>query len=1185
MLTDDSVLTDVRDDLSTDEVSVGTNSSDVSNYSRIKSWLDAYIHTPKLQVETKIDNNTSHKHLGFSQINLVDSDLKIIENKSNEYVDSKSVSHLTLGNKNNNENVIKHLKEDTITDTGLTKEFQQNHQDNLHVGNNNMEQDVKVALNEKLEMSSKKDHFKNTKEYSDFQDKVNISLSTNNITVAGGDKIDSETSSEKIENLNHEQNQYQQIVIEKLIVDGQIQEVRKYILSPEEAIQMISNISPDDVVTNILTTSKDNKQMLEENKDIPENNEKIIDARFTLPIIIDLPEKKTISQENEKSYNNILINSENLGHLQNQNELNISRSFDNILSTLNESLQKSPNSLLVKDETKIEHELSTSSYESLSSIDDNNDNKISETGSENMNVETKGTLLLSINEPPLSKINYDSHQSNEEFYDGSETQKKTTEQNLPKLYDEHETSESNKTNPVTLFGKVDYKAQNKFKDEYMSGVEIIIADNLQYLKMDDGGHTINDKNMKEANIEQQKKSIITQDSPQNSKSAWKEDFSYENTSSKVNTKLTVSSTFSKPNPNSYDRLVEYEGSSDEESSCSSSENISKSSSNIKSDNLHSKSSIQVEDVINSIVSNDNSENRNHFNSQTSTEEQERILDLNDLKKKIMRVENTTEDNSSNSRSDLNYNEHSIDNISSSKTSKNSDGIVHSPNSNKESYLGNIEKLFDSRSSSRKSVHEELQDSSKSEVVFSSSNSRNTTSDISDRLLDSVNHYRDASSVNSDRFLDSVNSNKETSSVNSDIIQNSLNSNKESSSVNSDIIKDSVNSSNESSFVNSEKILDSVISGKESFSCYSDKLPDSLNSIKNISSVTPEKKLDTVNSSRESFSEYSNRLPDSLNSNKASSSVNSSLLQDSDNNSNRTASSNNLELSTDSNISDINSITSSEKSESKNSLNSQQESLESEEEKSDSHKHVSKSVSSERDLPQNNLLEVDNNSVSRLGITIDLTEPSSSRQSQIEISENSVTSGKSVETHSVCKTESSRSSDSSKTKGERSLSMVESRNEILELLKESLSNDSVLDRIVNTLFASVLGGSKSEEQLNLPPNLQIKKDRLKYTSSKQTPSKTFRRINTGSISSDSEVNAESDFYEAQEDVDEKEVSEEEVSEEEVDEISMSDESDVGNVNETNLEGSENECEDQSHTETKEDIILKEENDDSFEVSFV
>lgn len=105
--------------------------------------------------------------------------------------------------------------------------------------------------------------------------------------------------------------------------------------------------------------------------------------------------------------------------------------------------------------------------------------------------------------------------------------------------------------------------------------------------------------------------------------------------------------------------------------------------------------------------------------------------------------------------------------------------------------------------------------------------------------------------------------------------------------------------------------------------------------------------------------------------------------------------------------------------------------------------------------------------------------------------------------------STRGSSDKSQASDRSLSMIESRAEILELLKESLSSDHVLDRIVSTLFASVLNHNDSgatgqpSDSEELPPDIDIH---------------NFQTFS----SSDSEIKTESDFYEAQEDVENEEV---------------------------------------------------------------
>ncbi|KAG8256595.1 CD40 signaling pathway, variant 2 [Homalodisca vitripennis] len=105
-----------------------------------------------------------------------------------------------------------------------------------------------------------------------------------------------------------------------------------------------------------------------------------------------------------------------------------------------------------------------------------------------------------------------------------------------------------------------------------------------------------------------------------------------------------------------------------------------------------------------------------------------------------------------------------------------------------------------------------------------------------------------------------------------------------------------------------------------------------------------------------------------------------------------------------------------------------------------------------------------------------------------------------------------SSDKSQT-SDRSLSMIESRAEILELLKASLSSDLVLDRIVSTLFASVLNNSDSVDIITKAGDSD---DII-------TSDSEIKRIHTFS-SSDSEIKTESDFFEAQEEVEDEDVEE-------------------------------------------------------------
>lgn len=105
--------------------------------------------------------------------------------------------------------------------------------------------------------------------------------------------------------------------------------------------------------------------------------------------------------------------------------------------------------------------------------------------------------------------------------------------------------------------------------------------------------------------------------------------------------------------------------------------------------------------------------------------------------------------------------------------------------------------------------------------------------------------------------------------------------------------------------------------------------------------------------------------------------------------------------------------------------------------------------------------------------------------------------------------STRGSSDKSQASDRSLSMIESRAEILELLKESLSSDHVLDRIVSTLFASVLNHNDSIETGKPSDSEELH------------PDNDIHHFQTFS-SSDSEIKTESDFYEAQEDVENEDV---------------------------------------------------------------
>lgn len=110
------------------------------------------------------------------------------------------------------------------------------------------------------------------------------------------------------------------------------------------------------------------------------------------------------------------------------------------------------------------------------------------------------------------------------------------------------------------------------------------------------------------------------------------------------------------------------------------------------------------------------------------------------------------------------------------------------------------------------------------------------------------------------------------------------------------------------------------------------------------------------------------------------------------------------------------------------------------------------------------------------------------------------------------TKSTRVSSTKSHTSDKSLSMIESRAEILELLKESLSSDLVLDRIVSTLFASVLNPVESVS-LTLPSSGD-------GTMSSEREDKLFQTLS----STDSEIKTESDFFEAQEDVGDEDIEE-------------------------------------------------------------
>lgn len=141
--------------------------------------------------------------------------------------------------------------------------------------------------------------------------------------------------------------------------------------------------------------------------------------------------------------------------------------------------------------------------------------------------------------------------------------------------------------------------------------------------------------------------------------------------------------------------------------------------------------------------------------------------------------------------------------------------------------------------------------------------------------------------------------------------------------------------------------------------------------------------------------------------------------------------------------------------------------------------------------------------------------------------------------------STRGSSDKSQASDRSLSMIESRAEILELLKESLSSDHVLDRIVSTLFASVLNHNDSGATGQPSDNEEL------------PPDSDIHNFQTFS-SSDSEIKTESDFYEAQEDVENEEVR--------------------GDINVTII-GDEKEAEESDQYLNKELIVIKEQENDS------
>lgn len=119
----------------------------------------------------------------------------------------------------------------------------------------------------------------------------------------------------------------------------------------------------------------------------------------------------------------------------------------------------------------------------------------------------------------------------------------------------------------------------------------------------------------------------------------------------------------------------------------------------------------------------------------------------------------------------------------------------------------------------------------------------------------------------------------------------------------------------------------------------------------------------------------------------------------------------------------------------------------------------------------------------------------------------------------------RSSSDNSEKSSHSLSMAESRAEILELLKASLSSDQVLGRIVYSLFENIVGNKNVTDESNLFTNSDgnemsvsgFNEDKVGNIKSALPDEHLSGQVKRLSFSSESEINVDSEFFEAEEEV--------------------------------------------------------------------
>uniref|UniRef100_A0A1B6C3L1 RING-type domain-containing protein n=2 Tax=Clastoptera arizonana TaxID=38151 RepID=A0A1B6C3L1_9HEMI len=828
------------------------------------------------------------------------------------------------------------------------------------------------------------------------QEKLNSYLEDDNKNKSN--TVEIEDSKQCVQNrLFQKECDLKQEIIEKLIVDGKVQERRKYAISTDEEKKML-NLSDHNKNVNILH-SKENNEELDYKENIPKEN--ITVGHFILPIVINEATNK-IDANNE-------VHEENLS--QEKDELNISHSFDNILSTLNQTLQSSAEIIDAGDEDKLERELSTSSYESVCSVTSDNESITQESLLGNENIETKGSLVLLISDTSLSKDN--------------SIEKKSSNCKIGKSYvqnvhNQNEIINLNNTSSSSVkvvSGSNKQILANRSDPSISSAIKVVDVETNNVFDTDGSINLL--KNTIATDKSNGNKSLGDQSNTIDFKSTL---FNKDNDiqSEKLQNPMQLLSV--EPESIGNEKLVEYDSSDESEHSHSVCKSKSISKTHLPKNNNFKTSPVYTDNKIETSSSENISHSECLKNNNTP-----------DFKSNALLI--------------------STDKITNHQANNNQNSCIESDEEN-------IEKLFDSRSSSRKSMNQLIDDDLKPfEITQNTSDSRNTISDISDRVLDSVNSNRETPAIKTNQ-LKSISTNQERQDLPSD------------------------------SSINEEISLNVLL--KETYESKSNQDLSYDSSVKSTNMKKTEAEYNYCKISEFSISPENNSLNNS----------NCDISED-------------LKLNHPIHSEKVDSTSVSLKENLTEVSSSESEEIFDSDDEVSSHGEMNEDINNSTNINFNNFepLNLSKNSGSKLNL---LETPE-----EALMSENSIRS------------EASQSSDSR----EKSMSMIESRNEILELLKESLSRDSVLDRIVNTLFASVLGGPKIDEKsLNLP----VKNDSLKSLHSEQILSKSVELINTASMSSDSEINAESDFYEAEGN---------EVSEEEAEEVS---ENEIINPNEEDIE---------------------------------